>query len=257
MAKPLHGNNQPRRSQPTTQPSPGGPTAPSSTAGNSSAANSSAGNADLLGVFADQQAVADVVRLVRALGVDPSSIRVETEPVGSGKGVESHGQDHVAALRSEMREEMDRSLMAPQAGLMMTKRSVKGVLAVSPVAMVIGALVTVPFAFIPGWGPLSLGARILVAALVGVAAGATVGFIVGAGEAEKGATDRLASEHGSTVRVSGATAAIEEIMKSANPLRLDLVAADGTPIRSLYSRAEDAQGGVVEDLRRAWREPDR
>jgi hypothetical protein len=155
-----------------------------------------------------------------------------------------------------MRDELDRGWFSPQGGFVLTKRMIKGILAVSPFTIVAGVLIALPFAFI-SWGSLPLWGRIILACVVGATAGATVGFIVGGGEAEKGAGAPLAAEHGVTVHVSDTRPEVQRALVDAGPIRLDVVTPEGTPLGSITSESERNDEGVVEDLKRAWKEPDR
>jgi hypothetical protein len=155
-----------------------------------------------------------------------------------------------------MRDELDRGWFSPQAGFMMTKRMLKGILAVSPLTVAAGVLIALPFALI-SWGSLPLWGRLVLTGVIGATAGATVGFIIGGGEAEKGAGAPLAAEHGVTVRVADVRAEVQRALFEEDPLRLDVVTPDGTPLGSITSESERNDEGALQDLERAWKEPDR
>jgi len=199
---------------------------------------------ELLGVFPDRAEAELAAEKAHALGVPDEDIHV------------GRREDEVASLRGEMRDELDRGWFSPQAGFVLTKRMIKGILAVSPFTIAAGVLIALPFAFI-SWGSLPLWGRIVLTSVIGATAGATVGFIVGGGEAEKGAGAPLAAEHGVTVRVADARPEVQRTLGEEEPLRLDVVTPDGTPLRSITSESERNDEGVVQDLERAWREPDR
>ena len=199
---------------------------------------------DLVGVFPDRARAESAAEKVRALGVADEDIHVERR------------EDEVASLRGEMRDELDRGWFSPQGGFVLTKRMMKGVLAVSPFTIVAGVLIALPFAFI-SWGSLPLWGRIVLTSVIGATAGGTVGFVIGGGEAEKGAAAPLAAEHGVTVRVADARPEVQAALVEEAPVRLDVVTAAGTPLGSVTSESERNDEGVVEDLQRAWNEPDR
>ena len=199
---------------------------------------------ELVGVFHDRAQAESAAEKARAIGTPGESIRVERQ------------EDKVASLRGEMRDELERSWFSPQGGFMLTKRMIKGILAVSPFTVLAGVLLLLPFAFV-SWGSLPLWGRILLTSVIGATAGGTVGFIVGGGEAEKGAGAPLAAEHGVTVRVADAGAEVQQALVEAEPLRLDVVTPDGTPLDSITSESERNEEGAIEDLARAWKEPDR
>jgi hypothetical protein len=199
---------------------------------------------DLVAVFPDRAQAESVAEKARALGVPDEDVRVERH------------EDKVASLRGEMRDELERSWFSPQGGFVLTKRMIKGILAVSPFTVLAGVLLLLPFAFV-SWGSLPLWGRIVLTSVVGATAGGTVGFIVGGGEAEKGAGAPLAAEHGVTVRVADAGAEVQQALVEAEPVRADVVTPDGTPLGSITSESERNDEGVTEDLARAWKEPDR
>jgi hypothetical protein len=198
---------------------------------------------ELVGVFSSQERADAAARRVRDLGVPEELIHMN-----------GHA-DKEAALRGEMRDELERSWFSPQAGFLLTKRAVKGMLVVSPVAIALGILIALPFAFLP-WGPLPLWGRLLAVVLLGSAFGATVGFIVG-GEAEKGAGAPLAAERGPALRVGDTRPEVREALVAEEPVRVDVVTAAGSPVGNVTNESETNDEGVFEDLRRAWDEPDR
>ena len=198
----------------------------------------------LIGVFPDHAQAESATEKAQALGVPDEAIHLERR------------EDEVASLRGEMRDELDRAWFSPQGGVILTKRMMKGVLAVSPFTIAAGVLIALPFAFI-SWGSLPLWGRIILTSVVGATAGGTVGFIIGGGEAEKGAAAPLAAEHGVTVRVADARPEVRRALAEEEPVRLDVVTPDGTPLGSVTSESERNDEGVVQDLERAWKEPDR
>lgn len=199
---------------------------------------------DVVGVFPDRARADSAAQKARELGVSDEDVHVERR------------EDGVASLRGEMRDELDRGWFSPQGGFVLTKRMMKGILAVSPFTIAAGVLLALPFAFI-SWGSLPLWGRILLTSIVGATAGGTVGFIVGGGEAEKGAAAPLAAEHGVTVHVADASPEVRRALVEEEPVRLDAVTPDGTPLGTITSESETNDEGVVEDLERAWKEPDR
>lgn len=197
----------------------------------------------LIGVFADRAQAESVAEKLRAAGVPADKISIDDRA------------DREASLRGEMREELERSWVSPQAGVVLSKRAVKGILTVSPIAVAVGILIALPFAFM-SWGALPLYGRIIAAVLIGAAAGGTVGFVIGGGEAEKGAPSTMAAEQGVTLRVTDARPEVKQALTEADPIRVDVIEPDGTPLGPLTSKQDDEED-VVEDLERAWREPGR
>jgi hypothetical protein len=154
--------------------------------------------------------------------------------------------DKVAALRAEMRAELEGAVITPTAALALPKESMKGVGVLAPIGMVVGALLALPLAWID-WGvPFSTGLVIVV--VCGAAMGATVAFLVGAGTALRGRFEANAADRGVTVRVPVDTPAIEHALDHGGVIRLDRVDADGNPDVALATEADHEDGGVLEDM---------
>jgi hypothetical protein len=147
-----------------------------------------------------------------------------------------------ASLRGEMREELERSFVAPQAALAMTKDMTEGAAAMVPIGVLVGALLGLPLGFIE-IGELPLWGRLLIAAAIGAFTGSLVGLIVGAGAGAKGPVDPMAAEKGVTVRVRSADGRALEILHAHHPLRLDVVTPEGIPEGYL---PEDGAASVIE-----------
>jgi hypothetical protein len=131
---------------------------------------------ELLVVFPTSEAAEEARTRAIEMGVDPSHIRLDEE------------SDAVASLRAEMREELTHAWIVPNAALIATKESVKGMGLVGAVAISIGLAVAIPLAFID-WGYGSLWVRLAWFAIVAIAAGGTVGFVAGAATAAKRPTE--------------------------------------------------------------------
>jgi len=191
----------------------------------------------LVALFADDAEAEAAVRGLVDAGIEPGAIRVGDE------------RDRIGALQGEMRAEVGgagRTTTRP------TKESARGAGAGTLVFGAVGAVLALPLALLL-FGSLPLGAGLLAAALVGAAAGSTVGFILGGAETEKGAEREPAAERGVTVGVRHEPAT-EAVLGSADVLRLDVVDADGQPLASLR---QTPAGGMRADAARAWREGDR
>lgn len=199
----------------------------------------------LLGVFQNRAAAESAIESARAAGADDEEIHV------------GRREDTTASLRSEMRAEVEDSWFSPQAAFILTKKATKGaivaILVLGAVGAVIGAAAA--FAFPSG---MALWTRLLAFAGVGALGGATAGFIIGASGAQKGSQKRLAAERGVTVRVKSTAPEVEQALSEEKPIRLDVIEADGTPTGTTVTTEEDrSDEGVVEDLERALREPER
>lgn len=130
---------------------------------------------------------------------------------------------HVASLRGEMAEESSRSVAGPSVGLF-THEMARGATWGAAVWALIGAVVALPFAFIP-MGSLPLGARLIIVAVAGAVAGGTFGFVAGGAAGAKGPAEPLAAESGVSLIVKvGSPRDVERaagILAAAEPIRLD------------------------------------
>ena len=154
--------------------------------------------------------------------------------------------DRVDSLRAEMRDELEHALVSPTAVLVLPKESAKGVGALAPIGMVVGALLALPLAWVD-WGvPFTTGLVIVLAC--GAAMGATVAFLIGAGTALRGRFEANAADRGVTVRVPVDTPEIEHALDHGGVLRLDRVDSGGNPDEALTTEDDRDDDGVFEDM---------
>lgn len=174
----------------------------------------------VVAVFADPAAAKSAADAVRGAGVDQTRIRVGDQSA------------EVAALRGEMREEMEHTMVGPGNVGPFTKEMSKGVVGGVVIGTVIGVVVCLPLALIE-FADVSLPGRLLIAAIVGAFAGATLGFVMGGGLGAKGPGEPLAAERGVTVAVEASdpeeAARVADVLKEREPIRLDAMLADGQP----------------------------
>ncbi|HSH58695.1 MAG TPA: hypothetical protein VK988_03440 [Acidimicrobiales bacterium] len=199
---------------------------------------------EALGVYKDQEEAEAAAEQVRRAGVDGSQIRIGDEA------------DSKASLQAEMREEMEEAWLSPQAAFVATKEAAKGLSLVTPVAAVLGVLVTLPLALIFDLGGAPLWVRLLIAVATGVIGGGTVGFVVGGGMAMKGPDEPLAAERGVTVRVPAASGEVVDAMEDEDPIRLDTVAPSGRKTSTVETEDERTPDGVVQNLAQNARQPE-
>lgn len=151
------------------------------------------------------------------------------------------GQDEVASLQAEMREELDNSIVGAGNVGPFTKEMTKGLVIGTLLGLVVGFVVTVPLGFVP-LGSIGLFPRLLIAAVVGGFAGATMGFVTGGGFGAKGPAQPMAAERGTTVSVAVASAEeatkVAEAMRGHDPIRIDLTTAEGEPIGVVTTEEE-------------------
>ncbi len=200
---------------------------------------------EALGVFKDRQSAEAAAQRARdAGGDDAAGIRVGDQA------------DSRASLEAEMREEMEESWLSPQAALVATKESAKGMSLVIPIGAVVGVLAALPFAFLITFGGASLVLRLVIAVATGGLGGAAVGFIVGGGMAIKGPDEPLAAERGVTVRVPNARKEVVDALSEEDPVRLDTVAPSGRKTSTVETEEEREPDGVPEDLAQSARQPE-
>lgn len=171
----------------------------------------------LLAVYRSEDAAENAARAVNDMGV--SRVRVGARA------------DVIASLDAEMQAEMRESWTSPQGFGVLPKEAAEGVAVGVPLAALIGMLVALPLALIPLPGALADMAilpKLLIAAIVGAVAGATVGFIAGAGFNAQGPAAPMAAEEGTTVCVMDGRAEVEDALCRVRPMRLDRLHADGS-----------------------------
>jgi hypothetical protein len=180
--------------------------------------------ARLVAVFASEDDVRTASRALQQAGIDPSRVTVD------------RGADHLSSVGSEMREEINETVMGPGSVGPFTRNMSRGMFTGSFVGAVIGLVLALPFAAFsfggwPVWG------RLLVVAVVGIALGGTAGWVLGGGFGADREDETLTAEHGITLGVPASDSA-EGVLRAAHPLRVDLVAANGKPLATVMTRKE-------------------
>lgn len=171
---------------------------------------------------------------VLELGVDPLSVRVDEET------------DEIASLRAEMHEELTQAWIVPTAAFIAPKEGVKGMGFIGAVAILVSLLIAIPLAFID-FGA-TLGVRLLVFSAVAVALGGTIGFVAGAAAAAKRPGERMAAHRGTVVRVGRDTPELRRALLDLEPIRVDEVAHDDTPIDTVVTEGDRQAEGTVEEV---------
>jgi hypothetical protein len=193
-----------------------------------------------VGVYATADQAREAVERIRATGDD--AVRVD-DP-----------DDHAAALRGEMREEVSRTFFAPHAGLLVTKESGRGMGVSIATFGVVFALLALPLAAI-GMGGLPALARVGIVMLTGALAGATVGFVVGNALGSRGPATPNAADDGVVVAVDDPTDAELEAMIASKPTRLDVVDESGTPVETITTSDAREDEGSFDRLGHNLRQP--
>lgn len=185
-------------------------------------------NNEIVAVFSDEDTAKAAAEEANGALSRPESPRVDEE------------RDGVTSLKAEMREEMENSIAGAGSIGPFTKEMTKGIVVGTPVGTLIGAALTAPLAFIP-FLSLGFGPRLLIALVVGAAAGATVGFMAG-GFAAKGPATPLASERGTTVAIGVRTPqeiqAVTEAFQRHSPIRVDLTTVEGNAVTTLATEED-------------------
>ena len=149
--------------------------------------------------------------------------------------------DDVTSLKAEMREEMQHTTAGAGNVGPFTKEMTKGLSRGTAVGIVVGAVLALPLGFIE-WMSIGLVPRLLIAAAVGAAAGATVGFMAG-GFTAKGPAMQMAAERGTTVvidvRTPAEIEAVTEAMRQHDPIRIDLTTGEGDAVSTLTNEEEE------------------
>lgn len=163
-------------------------------------------------------------------------------------------RDQRASLQAEMREELEHSLIAPQAGMLLTKEMTKGALVMTPIGALIGALLALPFSAmaIDDWAWWQ---RALLVCVLGAVAGGTVGTIVGAAISARGPDDASAAHEGITVRADHVRPEVVRALVEERPIRLDLVDGDGLPLETLLTEEEYDTDGIMQRLEHQLTQP--
>lgn len=151
------------------------------------------------------------------------------------------------SLRAEQTEETDRSLVAPPAGLVMTKEATKAASIAVPVGALVGAVLLLPFAVIEA-GDLQIWLRLLWCAIVGATLGGTVGYLAGTAMAAKDSFEPNAAQRGVVVRVDRPTPAIEAALVALAPIRIDRFDRDGVVLGVVATEEDRQPGGIVEEV---------
>lgn len=158
-----------------------------------------------------------------------------------------------ASLEAEMAEETDTAFAGP--GMPpVTKETARGAALGIVACCAVALVIALPFTFV-GFGGLAWWWRFCILAAAALAAGGTVGFIAGGGIlARSGPADPAAATRGTVLAVRGSDPAVIDLIRRADPIRLDVVSPHGAPMRTVATEAErDPRGpieGAKDDLHR-------
>lgn len=155
---------------------------------------------------------------------------------GEGVDVSVSGADEAAALRSEMRDEVEATVIGPGNVGPFTKGMSRGLARWVPVATAVGAALGLLIGLLP-W-PFHRGLTITVAVICGAVAGATTGFVAGGSVRPRteGEGRQFAAERGVTIGVhtddEDAFERARNILTQLGAERVDRVTPEGMPMGS-------------------------
>jgi hypothetical protein len=181
-------------------------------------------NSRLVAVYdSESDARAAGAALMRA-GIDGSQLMVNRDV------------DRLASVGGEMRQEMDETMLGPGNFGPFTRDMSRGMLLGTVVGGAVGLVLALPFAAF-SFGDWPVWARLLVVAIVGIAVGSTVGWLLGGGFGAERASEQLAAEHGTTLAVP-ASALAQQVLRDTRATRIDVVTEDGRPLMTDHAREE-------------------
>jgi hypothetical protein len=145
-----------------------------------------------------------------------------------------------------MREELTQAWIVPTAGVVATKESAKGTLYLGTIAALVALVIAVPLAFVD-YGS-TLGVRLVTHVVIALIFGGLVGFIAGGARNAKPPTEMLAAQRGTVLRVGQDTPAVREALTSLEPIRVDEVGGDGTPLDTVVTDGDTEDIGVAQEM---------
>jgi hypothetical protein len=153
-----------------------------------------------------------------------------------------------ALLEAEMAEETDHAFAGPGVPPI-TKEAARGAVLATVVCCAVALDIALPFTFV-GFGGLAWWWRFCILAAAGLAAGGTAGFIAGGGIlARSGPADRAAGARGVVLAVRSSDPTVIDVIRRADPIRLDVVSPHGAPMRTVTTEADRDPRGVVQGVK--------
>jgi hypothetical protein len=189
---------------------------------------------DLVVVYPTEQQAREAGRRLQELGVPSGSIRIGEDT------------DAIASLRAEMREELTQAWLMPTAGVVATEESAKGTLYLGAIATLLALVIGVPPAFVDYGSTLAV--RLVTHVVIAFIFGGLVGFIAGGARNAKPPNELLAAQRGTVLRVGQDTPAVRDALAALEPLRLDEVGADGTPLDTVITEGATDDVGAVQEM---------
>ncbi len=193
---------------------------------------------ELLAVFANGEAAQKAMSSLLAEGVPRTAVSI------------ADSNDEVPSLRAEMREELNKAWVLPQAAFTAPKEGARSFVFVTLVACAIALVVGVPLAFVD-FG-MSFWTRLLVVEGVLLAAAFGIGITIGAALGAKRPDEAMAAQRGVTLRVRLDDERTRQRLMAANAIRIDQITTAGEPISTLTTEEDRAGGqGLVTEVVKA------
>jgi hypothetical protein len=192
----------------------------------------------LLAVFPDADRARTVADDLAAAGVARHDIRI-----GSA-------DDETTSLEAEVREETTRSFVAPHAGVVFPKETVKAGIALGGPLTAIGVVLGAIAGAVTPYEPWPIWLRALVGAIVGGTALGAVASIMIPAMSVKNPLDPSVAETGTTLRVALGSSGpdVQRLLAAARPLRLDRLGDDDAPLGTVVTEEDFDEGGIVEEV---------
>lgn len=192
-------------------------------------------NRRLVAVFPDRQSAERAVEDAVGAGARRSDIRIGEE------------LDERAAMRGEMRQELESSFVSAQGAFAYPKEAWKGgalMTLLCAAACAVLLMLLAPFVLTD----LSLGLRLVILGGIGLVAGSTIGIIVGPGFSAKGPNESMATERGITVSLPLTDNGLGNVFRNAGAIRVDEVTTQGEPVINLTAEGDGADRTASERM---------
>jgi len=174
-------------------------------------------------------------RQLERLGVDRRLIRID-DPA-----------DVTTSLRAEQRQELDDSVIMPQASFIATKEGTRGFVAIGVVTLIVSLLVAFPVALID-FG-LSYWWRYLIVFAIIMTMGFTLALVFGPSLGTKDKDDVAAATRGSLLYVGANSPSIREALSGCDAIRVDEVSPAGDPKSTVYTESDPIDHSVTEQVK--------
>lgn len=189
---------------------------------------------ELLAVYPDRdRAEAARVALLDA-GVDEGKIRLQSD------------EDIAASLRSEQHDELSRAWVVPNAAVVYPAGSARGLGMLTIVGCAIGLAAAFPLALID-WGS-TYWIRWLIWAAVGVGFGGVIALVVGPAGGAPLPGEQPAVARGVTLRVAEDSDQLRDLLADLDPVRIDEVDHEGSPIETVVREEPDTATQTLKDM---------